>query len=586
MNNHTGLTLKIYWQHIKEYPWSGIITILATILASACSVVVTWYFKIFFDLLSLGTQAGQAASALVVALLWAAGWEFTGWIFWRFSTFFASYFQAGVIADLSNTCFKYLHRHSFAFFNNNFVGSLVKRVNRFTRAFEDISDRMVYDVLQLLVKVVLILFVVFYRNLYLGFGLVVWIIVFLAVNWLFVRYKLPYDIKRSEADSNVSAILADTFTNQVNVKLFNGYEREVGYFGLAVKKLRSLRLLTWNFNNFFEAVQGFLTIVLEFGLFFAALHFWRKGLLTIGDFVLVQTYLVVIVIQIWNFGRVIQRVYESLAEAEEMTVMLNIPWEVKDVVSAQPLVVTQGRIEFQAVSFYYHSTRSIFKDFSLAVAPKEKIALVGPSGAGKSTITKLILRLYDVSQGKILIDGQDITRVSAESLWQNVGLVPQDPILFHRSLLENIRYGRPEATDEEIFQAAKLAHCHEFISEFPDGYNTFVGERGVKLSGGERQRVAIARAILRNAPILVLDEATSSLDSESEHLIQDALRNLMSNKTVVVVAHRLSTIMFMDRIVVIEEGKIVEEGTHQQLLKKRSGLYKKLWQLQAGGFID
>ncbi len=218
------------------------------------------------------------------------------------------------------------------------------------------------------------------------------------------------------------------------------------------------------------------------------------------------------------------------------------------------------------------------------IAPGEKIALVGPSGAGKSTITKLLLRLYDINSGAIEIDGQNIAEVTQESLRNAIAFVPQEPVLFHRTLMENIRYGRRDATDAEVIDAAKKAHCHEFIAALPEGYNTYVGERGIKLSGGERQRVAIARAILKDAPILVLDEATSSLDSESEHLIQDALEVLMRGKTVIVIAHRLSTIMKMDRIVVLEGGQVVAEGTHEELLQQ-GGLYHKLWSIQAGGFI-
>jgi ATP-binding cassette subfamily B protein len=222
----------------------------------------------------------------------------------------------------------------------------------------------------------------------------------------------------------------------------------------------------------------------------------------------------------------------------------------------------------------------------LRVRSGEKVALVGPSGAGKSTIVKILFRFYEITRGKILIDGQDISRVTQESLRDQISLVPQEPILFHRTLRENIRYGRPGASDEEVVEAARQAHCHEFISGLDKGYDTYVGERGIKLSGGERQRVAIARAILKNAPILVLDEATSSLDSESEALIQDALRVLMRDKTVIVIAHRLSTIMQMDRIIVLENGTVADMGTHQELLRTEGGLYKKLWQLQAGGFLE
>jgi ABC-type multidrug transport system fused ATPase/permease subunit len=268
-----------------------------------------------------------------------------------------------------------------------------------------------------------------------------------------------------------------------------------------------------------------------------------------------------------------------------MTVILQTPYEVTDAPGAKDLIVSGGKINFDQVEFNYRQTRQILKKFTLEVKPHERLAVVGPSGAGKTTLVKLLFRMHDVTAGKIMIDGQDISGVTQKSQRKNIGLVPQDPILFHRSLMDNIRYGKPEASDNEVIAAAKAAHCHEFIVGLAEGYQTHVGERGIKLSSGERQRVAIARAILYNAPILVLDEATSSLDSESERLIQDALDKLMVDKTVIAIAHRLSTIKKMDRIIVIDNGVIVEEGTHNQLVRKEGGLYKRLWQLQAGGFI-
>jgi ATP-binding cassette, subfamily B, bacterial len=289
---------------------------------------------------------------------------------------------------------------------------------------------------------------------------------------------------------------------------------------------------------------------------------------------------------LWNVGRAIRKLYEALANADEMIEILNTPHEVKDARNAKELQVQTGRIEFQNVYFSFNKTRRILKDMNLVIKPKEKVALVGPSGAGKSTITKLLFRFFDVERGKIIVGNQNIAKVTQDSLRENIALVPQEPILFHRTIMDNIRYGRRDAMDKEVIEAAKRAHAHEFIEGLQDGYETFVGERGVKLSGGERQRVAIARAILKNAPILVLDEATSSLDSESEALIQEALEELMRDKTTIVIAHRLSTIMKMDRIVVIEDGKVTESGTHKQLLRKKDNIYKKLWEIQAGGFIE
>jgi ABC-type multidrug transport system fused ATPase/permease subunit len=288
----------------------------------------------------------------------------------------------------------------------------------------------------------------------------------------------------------------------------------------------------------------------------------------------------------WNFGNILRRMYEAFADATEMVDILRTPHEIVDRKDAKKLIVTDGRIEFNELGFNFNETRSVLSDFNLTITGKEKVALVGPSGAGKTTITRLILRFYDVTSGEILIDGQNIAHVTQDSLRDAIAFVPQEPILFHRTLRENIRYGRRDATDEEVIEAARQAHCYEFVMNTPQGFDTYVGERGIKLSGGERQRVAIARAILKNAPILILDEATSSLDSESESLIQDALAKLMVGKTVMAIAHRLSTVMKMDRIIVIEDGRVGMTGTHSELLAHEGSLYKKLWEIQAGGFIE
>jgi ABC-type multidrug transport system fused ATPase/permease subunit len=342
---------------------------------------------------------------------------------------------------------------------------------------------------------------------------------------------------------------------------------------------------SWNTDEMIWTIQDALIVGINIAVLWGTLVLWQRGLFTVGDFVLVQSYLLGLFNQLTSINRNMRRCYDAIADASEMIEIIKMPHDVVDVPGAAKLAVNDGKIVFDDVGFSYPNGSAALTRFDLTIAGGEKLAFVGPSGAGKTTITKLLLRFYDVTDGAIKIDGQNIAAVTQDSLRNAIAFVPQEPILFHRTLMENIRYGRRDATDDEVFAAAHAAHCDKFIGSLSEGYGTLVGERGVKLSGGERQRVAIARAILKNAPILVLDEATSSLDSESEALIQDALQTLMQDKTTIVIAHRLSTIMKMDRIVVIEDGGIAAEGSHHELLEQ-GGLYKKLWSIQAGGFME
>ncbi|PWB38973.1 MAG: hypothetical protein C3F02_01020 [Parcubacteria group bacterium] len=586
MQSYRKQTFRVYLRHLGKYKLTVVVAMVATIVAQVANIIGPLFYKDFFNVL---TDAGDLSGKVPVLqhiLIKILLLYFIGWVLWRTATFCASYWQAHAEEDIYNSCFSYLHKHSINFFNSNFVGSLVKKVNRFADTFMGISDIFMWDILTLFVFLSLSIIVLFQRNIWLGLGLLVWSVVYMIVSYSYSIYKLRYDIKKAALSSKMVGILADTFTNQLNVKLFTGYQREMKYFGRVNNDYHTLRLKTWNMDNTFEAVQALFSIGLEIGIFFLAIHLWQTNVITIGDFFLIQAYILGVIMRLWNFARIIRRFYEYMANAEEMTEIFETPHELSDSLQAKNLTVSEGRIVFQDITFNYNQTRRIISRFNLEINPGEKIALVGSSGSGKSTIVNLLLRVFDVERGHILIDGQKIETVTQESLWQNIAMVNQDPILFHRTLAENIRYGRPNATEIEVIKAARLAHAHEFISTFNDGYKTYVGERGVKLSGGERQRVAIARAILKNAPILILDEATSSLDSESEHLIQDALSNLMRDKTVIVIAHRLSTIMKMDRIVMIDDGKIVEQGTHQELLKIRGGLYRSHWERQAGGFIN
>lgn len=570
---------------MRQYRILVFFMFLAYGVATVVDLAVPIYYKKFFNILTDATAFGATpVRALVGALVMIVSFNAVGWILHRFMHVANNYVQPRIQADLFLHAYDYLQRHSYGFFTNRFVGSLVRRVTKITRAFEVFFDRVFWEIFPLVIRIAGVTIVLYIFNHTIAFILLGWTLVFIVLNYFFSRWKLKYDIARSAKDTERTGALADALTNQNNIQLFGGYRFEFGRIKKVAEELRRLQTFTWNLGAVVEAIQAGLFIGVEFLLMYLAIGFWQRGLLTLGDFVLIQSYLLGLIGHIWNVGRNIRELYESFADAEEITEILNTPHEIRDAPDAKPLVVSKGRIVFERVNFNYHKTRNVLDDFTLTIKTGEKIALIGPSGAGKSTVVKLLFRFHDINQGKITIDGQKINRVTQDSLRAHLGLVPQEPILFHRTLLENIRYGRRDATDIEVFGAARLANCDEFINGLPDTYGTYVGERGIKLSGGERQRVAIARAILKNAPILVLDEATSSLDSHSESLIQDALKTLMKGKTVMVIAHRLSTIRQMDRIVVLKEGRIIDQGTHEELLEKE-GLYKQLWELQAGGFL-
>ncbi|HOR02167.1 MAG TPA: ABC transporter ATP-binding protein [Candidatus Woesebacteria bacterium] len=585
MKDKTKKTLQYYWEAMKNHKTSGLVLTAAVVLGSILDTIIPILSKNFFDILFDGGVKEEIVKSLIGVLVLMGVFKLVRWLLWRVASFSMNFFESRTMVDLSRQGFDYLQKHSFSYFSNNFPGSIVKKHKSFINTFEFLTDQLFFEIVPGVVSVTVMIFVLGQINVFLGWGMLGWMVLFLLINWLFVKYKLKYDLQRSEAETATSGLLADTVSNNFNIKLFNGYIYESEAYGNLSEVLHKIRKFTWDMGAVFYGAQSFLMLVFEILIYYLAVRWWQRDLLTVGDFVLIQSYLFSAVMMVWDFGRIMTRVYERLAEAEEMTEILSLPHGVVDNPKAKKLKIKSGGIRFEEVGFRYEEGEKVVKDFNLEVKPGQMVALVGLSGSGKSTLAKLLLRLYDVDEGRILVDGQNIAKVSQESLRKNISLVPQDPILFHRSLMENIRYGRFEASDKEVIGAAKLAYCDGFISKLKDGYQSMVGDRGIKLSGGERQRVAIARAILKNSPILVLDEATSSLDSESEKYIQKSLNNLMKGKTVIVIAHRLSTIKRADRIVVISDKKIVEDGNHNQLIKAKSGIYKKLWKIQVGGFI-
>lgn len=581
-NLHRGLVMKYFWQVIRKFKVSFFTVIILTIAASALDIFIPLQYLKLWNVLSVNNfSAITVAKSLILFILVL---NFIRWAFRRISGFSLAYFESEVLAGLRKQAFSYLIGHSHAFFANNFAGSLTQRINKYARAFEKITDRMIADGLPLIVRglgTVIAIYTLFPKYSYI---LGVFCLVFLLTAFIYIRYKLKYDVIASEADSRTTGIVSDSIGNHASIQLFTGHEHERVRVGEVMDDQRNKTKFNWYLWDGLGAIEGFYAVVIEFVIFWMVLGDWRLGLITLPVIVLLQNYLIRLIENLWSFAAIVRAYYESFADAEEMTVILSTPYEIVDK-PIQTLSDVKGEVVFDHVSYVYDNNNTkVLDDFSLTVPAGQKIAIIGSSGAGKTTFVRLLLRLFNISFGKIIIDGVDITTISQENLREKISFVPQDPVLFHRTLMENIRYGRRNAMDEEVLVAAHLAHCDDFIDLLPYGYKTYVGERGIKLSGGERQRVAIARALLKNAPMLILDEATSSLDSHSEMLIQDALKTLIKGKTTIVIAHRLSTIREMDRIIVLEKGKIIEDGVHDELKNIEGGLYKKLWDLQAGGF--
>ena len=582
--SHTGTVTREYIRALRKRPWLFALLTFSTIALQATLLASPLYLRQIFNTVATGPASSAVLTKLYGYLAILAGLYLAEWIARRVNTATIIGIETRAMVELTMRSFDYLIGHSQQFFSSQFTGTLTRRVRKFYDAFETIFETIMGQFFPTFLFVAGAVVILFTRSHVLGIALAIWVVVMIAIQIWLTRFLQPIRKRRSEAESKVSGALADAIGNQTTIALFAGIPHEKSLFDGILGAWRAATIKAWTADEWTWAIMGLFMTVIEVILIGIAFKLWAAGLLVVGDFLLIQLYLVTTFDNIVSINFTLRRFYNALADASETAEILDEPHGVPDEPGATPLVVAKGTVAFSHVNFGFTDGATVLTDFNLSIKDGKKVALVGPSGAGKSTITKLLLRLYDPDSGTISIDGQDVKQVTQDSLRDAIGFVPQEPILFHRTLMDNIRYGARNATDEQVIEAAKQAHAHEFIISFKDGYETYVGERGVKLSGGERQRVAIARAILKNAPILVLDEATSSLDSESERYIQEALDTLMRGKTVIVIAHRLSTIMKMDRIIVMESGEIVAQGTHEKLLAEH-GLYHKLWSIQAGGFL-
>jgi ATP-binding cassette subfamily B protein len=486
--------------------------------------------------------------------------------------------------NITRTITAHLLQHSYQYYQNTFAGSLANKVNDVSYGVAAMTDILFDEFVSNFLAIVIATGVLFTVNKMVALFFIMWSVIFLIGTRHFALGAHHLADAASELRSRLTGNVVDLLSNMSIVRLFSRQTIEKENIrGWTQDTVEAERKFSWQLIKLFS-FQSFSSVIMQAMIMFYLVYARSHNQVTIGDFALVFTITIYITTNVWTIGRQLITFAEQSGKVTQgLRITMQAP-TITDIPDAKVLEVTKGEVKFENVTFGYHRTKPLFSGLSVEIPSGQKLGLVGYSGSGKTTFANLILRLFDINSGAILIDGQNIAKVAQRSLREKISLIPQDPTLFHRTLYENIAYGQEQATPEEVMVAAKAAHAHEFIEKIPTQYEALVGERGIKLSGGQRQRIAIARAILKNAPLLILDEATSSLDSVTEQLIQESLLNLMQNKTTIVIAHRLSTLLHMDRILVFDSGRIVEEGTHATLLAQ-GGLYAKLWNSQIQGFL-
>jgi ATP-binding cassette subfamily B protein len=577
------VALPFAFRHWRNYPALMTGIMVSLLGATAADLFVPLFSGRLVDAIAVGAASPAARQAAFVAFGAIIALGVASMIL-RYVGFQAIVpFTLAIMADISRDAFGRVQRFSTDWHANTFAGSTVRKVTRGMWAVDVLNDTLLISLFPSIVVLVgsMIILGVHWPLLgvLIGVGTVSHIVM---TTLLSINYIAPAARLSNAWDSRIGGSLADALTCNTVVKSFGNEEREDVRFAGVVGKWRKRVRRTWRRYTIVSTAQNVLLWVMRCAVIAGVLMYWMQDRVSPGDVTYVLSMSFIIHAYLRDVGQQINNLQRSVNDMEELVAIHDEAIGIADAPDAKPLVVTGGGIVFDDVTFHYggHPT-PLYDKLSVAIRPGERVGLVGRSGSGKSTFVKLVQRLYDVSGGGVTIDGQDVSKATQRSLRSQIALVQQEPILFHRSLAENIAYARPGATQEEIEQAAHLANAHEFIVQLPRGYGTLVGERGVKLSGGERQRVALARAFLADAPILILDEATSSLDSESEALIQQAMARLMEGRTAIVIAHRLSTVRALDRILVFDRGRVVEEGTHASLLARTDGLYRALFERQA-----
>lgn len=576
---------KFLWKYLSKLKFLAFSVLLSVILGEISARVGLYYASQIIETISQSLPKNELIHI-------AAGFAFLASMFLLLKgvlvnvvIFIEANFLPRYGALIAKDLFIYAHKHSTAFFAEEMAGNISAKIKTMVDSSINIYYNLLWGFISPLVVMCVTFGFIFHINIELGLLMLVLNSILIWCIYILSRRLAPYSEKRAKLMSEANGCLIDSITNASLVKNFCNYIFEKNlYFKELRKAAEADKQETIQFGKLYLA-QGISRAVLEAIFLALPLWYWFQDKVNIGQLVLIQTLIIslsgvynMLSMQFMHFFKLYGGISDGLK-------LLSRPYEIIDVPNAKNLKLNTGKIDFCHLDYHYKNSEALFNDFSLQIKAGEKIGLVGRSGSGKSTLIKLLARHYDLQGGKICIDGQNIALVKQNSLRKYIAVIPQEPALFNRTIMENIRYGNLKATDEEVFEAAKKAYCHDFISALPHGYNSKVGERGVMLSGGERQRIAIARAILKNAPILILDEATSALDSESEHYIQDSLRNLMNGKTVIAIAHRLSTLKEMNKLVVMEKGHIIEQGSHDELLSQH-GIYYNFYNLQSSGFLN
>ena len=552
---------------------------------ATCTILLPYAVKEIIDAVTLANQTGEDIfSATQDALMLFAALNLGILLFSRASGAALVLTGPYLRAEIRKSLFSYLQHHSHRYFISHFAGSLANRIAEVSMSAMHALWTITFDFYPLIIKSAVALIVLFGASGDLALVLSLWLGIYIYVSFLLAKRCRVYAQDFAEARSLVTGKIVDSVTNVMNAKMFARRRYEEDYLTDYLNHEVNHALRTYWYMEKLRWFQFTAAMVLMIAMVGYALKIWSEGGMTVGEFSMVAGLAIMLIEAARGLSRSFLEFFEYLGNISDGVSVFVQSHEIVDTADASVLQVPRGEIAFEDVDFTYPEGLEVFKHLSVRIEPRQQVGLVGYSGSGKSTFVNIILRLFEPTSGAICIDGQNILGVTQDSLRESVSMIPQDPQLFHRSLMENIRYGRLDATDDEVIEAAKKAHAHDFILQTELQYDSLVGERGVKLSGGQRQRIAIARAILKDAPILILDEATSSLDSVTEKKIQLGLENLMQGRTVVVVAHRLSTISHMDRILVFDQGKIIEDASHKQLLQA-NGHYAHLWNMQAGGFL-